>query len=51
MEDLRLVLSVAWNLLKMPLTIYGYTFSFAQIMIFGIVVGWLVWLWVNFVLD
>ena len=51
MEDLRLVLSVAWNFLKTPFAIWGYTFSFAEIMVFGVVVGWLIWFWVNFVLD
>ena len=51
MDDLRLVLSVAWQFLRMPFVIWGYSFSFAEIMVFGVVIGWLIWLWVNFVLD
>lgn len=51
MADLRLALAVAWRFLDMPFRIYAYEFSFAQIMLFGVCVGWLVWLWVNFILD
>ena len=51
MEELRLTLAVAWRFLSTPLVIYGYTFSFAQIMLFGVCISWLIWLWVNFLLD
>lgn len=51
MADLRLALAVAWRFLDTSFRIYGYEFSFAQVMIFGICASWLVWLWVNFILD
>lgn len=51
MEDLRAFLAMAWAFLKTPFTLYGYTFTFAGIMLLAVAAGWLVFVWVHWVLD
>lgn len=51
MEDLQAFLAMAWDFLSMRFALWGYSFSFAEIMIFGVCAGWLIFVWVQWVLD
>ena len=39
MQDLQLYLSMIIKLFKMPITVYGFTFSYFDILIFTVLVG------------
>lgn len=42
-EELKLLLDVVWDFVSTQFTIYGYTFSYAQIIVAGPVISWGVW--------
>ena len=50
MEDFEAVFASIWQLFDIPMTLYGFTFSFAQVFVFSIVasiifgaIGWFFW--------
>ncbi len=46
MEDFAAMLRTVMALMKLEMSIWGFSFSFWQIMLFGMVVGIIVWfLW------
>jgi len=38
-EDFGLVISSAWDMMGMPITIYGFTFSWRNVMLWSLVAG------------
>ena len=49
MEELELFFDTVWAFISMKFTLYGYTFSFAQIGFFGVVSSWGLWAYLRFV--
>lgn len=43
MENLKRTFEVSKALFDMPLTLYGFTFSFFKIMLWSMVAGFIVW--------
>lgn len=43
MEELALFFDTVWRFICTPLTLYGYTFSYGQVGIFGVIASWGLW--------
>lgn len=41
--ELSLFLDTAWDFVCTEFTIYGYTFSYAQVGVFGVIASWTLW--------
>lgn len=42
-SDFASVLSMAWNLFGMEFTLYGFTLSYKQVMLWSIAAGLIIW--------
>ena len=43
MDELALLLDVVWDFICTDFTICGFTFSFAQVGVFGVISSWGMW--------
>ena len=43
LEDIGLMVSTAVNILKIEFTLYGFTFSLWQVLLFNLVAGIIIW--------
>ncbi len=41
--DLQNTLSLAWDILGLEFTLYGFTLSFRQVLLWSVVAGLLIW--------
>lgn len=48
MDELKLFFDTVWAFLCIEFSIYGYTFSFAQIGVFGVVASWGLWAYLEY---
>lgn len=39
MQDFGLLISAVWGMINLPITLYGITFSFGEVLIFSVVAG------------
>lgn len=43
MEELELFFTTVWNFICTDFTLYGYTFNYGQVGVFGVVASWGLW--------
>lgn len=43
MAELELFFTTVWNFVCTEFTLYGYTFSYGQVGVFGVIASWGLW--------